>query len=173
MIKAESLSEIGSVIKPHGIRGEFSAEIDIDPSDLRCLIFDIDGIFVPFFVDSARQRGTHAWLVKLDGISDEKQASTFSGKDIFALRDELDEDNDEDSDGFYLYDLCGYSLYDGDTRVGEIIGIDDSTANILLLVGASSGNTVYVPFAEELVSGIDSNRHIITMNLPEGITDLN
>lgn len=172
MIKAEALVSIGNVIKPHGIRGEFSAEIDVDPAELRCLIFDLDGIYVPFFVDTCRQRGSQAWLVKLDGIGDEKQAAAFIGKEIYALREDLAED-DEGEDGLYLYDLCGYKLYDGDVCLGEIEAIDDSTANILMHVTTDDGKTVFVPFAEELVAGIDPESHILTMNLPQGITDLN
>lgn len=172
MIKAESLVSVGNVIKPHGIRGEFSAEIDVDPAELRCLVFDVDGIYVPFFVDTSRQRGVHGWLVKLDGVGDEKHAAAFIGKEIYALREDLDEE-DEAEDGFYLYDLCGYKLYDGDACLGEIEAIDDTTANILMHVVTSGGKTVFVPFAEELVAGIDPDRHILTMNLPHGIIDLN
>lgn len=173
MIKADSLAEIGAVIKPHGIKGEFSAEIDVDPTELRCLVFDIDGIYVPFFVDTARRRGSQAWLVKLDGVADEKQAAEFSGKDIYALREEIADDEADGNDGFYLYDLCGYKLFDDDIPVGEIVAVDDSTANILLHVSDPSGNTIFVPFAEELIVAIDTERKTITMNLPEGIIDLN
>ncbi len=173
MIKAESLVDIGDVIKPHGIKGEFSAEIDINPSDLSCMIFDIDGIYVPFYVDTVRQRGSQAWLVKIDGVDDERQAAAFTGKEIYALQDDLEEDEGDTADGFYLYDLCGYNLYDNDSHIGEIRTIDDSTANILMHVVSSDGKTVFVPFAEDLVIGIDAIRHTITMNLPDGITDLN
>lgn len=173
MIKAESLVNIGNVIKPHGIKGEFSAEIDADPADLRCLIFDIDGIFVPFYVDATRPRSSQAWLVKLDGVNDERQAAAFIGKEIYALREDLAEDDECAADGVYLYDLCGYTLYDNDVLVGEIANIDDSTANILMHVCAPDGKTVFVPFAEELVVGIDSIQNVVIMNLPDGIIDLN
>lgn len=173
MIRVESLANIGSVIKPHGIKGEFSAEIDADPADLRCLIFDIDGIFVPFYVDGTRPRSSHAWLIKLDGVNDERQAAAFTGKEIYALREDVAEDDEDTADGVYLYDLCGYALYDNSVLVGQIESIDDSTANILMHVSAPDGKTVFVPFAEDLVIGIDSTQNIITMNLPDGIIDLN
>ncbi len=52
MIAAESLTEIGHFVKPHGINGELSAVIDrdIDIDSLRCIVVSIDGIFIPFFL---------------------------------------------------------------------------------------------------------------------------
>lgn len=51
MITSDEIIEIGAFVKPHGVKGEISAQIDyeIDLQELKCLIIDIDGIFVPFF----------------------------------------------------------------------------------------------------------------------------
>ena len=59
MITPDILTSIGTFFKPHGIKGEISATLDydIDPSELRCIVLEIDGIIVPFFVDSRRPKG--------------------------------------------------------------------------------------------------------------------
>ena len=176
MITPDILTSIGTFFKPHGIKGEISATLDydIDPSELRCIVLEIDGIIVPFFVDSSRPKGASLWLVKLDGVDSEKSASAFSNHEIYAITAELPEGLvDEGEDGLYLYDLEGYTLKEDENVIGTIDGVDDSTANILLIVKTPAGGTVYVPFAEEFLTDIDKDNHTITMTLPEGLIDLN
>ncbi len=176
MITRQSLTHIGSIFKPHGIKGELSVTIDYDvlPEDLRCLIIDIDGIYVPFFIESSRARGSESFLIKFDGINDEKSASALSHHEIFALTEELPFDEDEDGDGVHLFDLEGYELHtDEGYLVGVIEEIDDSTSNILFHVKDEDDAIIYVPFAEEFITALDTENKIIEMALPEGLVDLN
>ena len=57
MIRRDELIQIGQFNKPHGIEGEITASVNYDFDDLSafsCLIVEIDGIFVPFFVTNVR-----------------------------------------------------------------------------------------------------------------------
>ncbi len=175
MITRESVCPVGSLFKPHGIKGEMSATLDYDlePTDLRCLILDIDGILVPFFVDSFRARGSSSWLLKIAGVDNEKDAAALINHEIYALRNELPDDGSEEGDGVHLFDLVGYTLLDGDVTVGVIDDIDDSTVNILMDIVTPAGQHVLVPFAEDCITGLDTEKHIIEMELPEGLLDLN
>ena len=176
MIRDEELVEIGTFFKPHGIKGEMSARLDyeIEPSDIRCIVVDTDGIFVPWFIESWRRKGRDGYLLKLDGIEDEKMASRFSNHEIYAIRAELPEIMDDvDSDGVYLHDLEGFSVEADGVNIGKITTIDDSTANILFHILNDEGQTVFVPFAEEWINEIDTAGKVIKMTLPEGILNLN
>lgn len=179
MIKSQQLTCIGTLLKPHGIKGEIVAELDfeIDLSTLRCVVLDIDGIYVPFFLGAIRRRSVNSSLISIDGIADERQAKYLCGKDLFALTEELpSEVADEIEDGFYLSDLIGYKLIDQKLgMIGEIHDFDDSTENYLLLVSPLSNNeaTVYIPFAEEFITNINDETNEIEMNLPEGLVELN
>ena len=75
MIHADDIATIGHVTKTHGIDGEMYVIIDddIQPENLSCLIFDMDGLYVPFFISSSRRRGTDSWLIRLQGINSERQ----------------------------------------------------------------------------------------------------
>lgn len=174
MILQEDLTSIGSFFKPHGIKGELTAELDYDlsPEDLRCIVLDIDSIYVPFFIESFRPKGNSSWLIKLDGVDDEKQANDFVNKEIFGVTAELDLD-EEEGEGIHLYDLIGYTLTSDGQTVGAISDIDDSTANVLLSVTLPDGSTIYVPFADELIVELQPETKTIEMNLPTGIIDLN
>lgn len=174
MIKDSQLTSMGKVNKTHGIRGELSvltyADIDID--QLKCVVFDVDGIFVPFFVNSSRPRSAESVLITLDGIDNDEQASQFVGKELYALSDDIDESED-DGDGYYLDDFIGYTIKDADgTVIGEIDSYDDSTANVLFFVSTPQGKTVYVPVAPEFFVSVDPEQMLIVMNLPTGLFDM-
>lgn len=176
MIIKESITSIGSFFKPHGIKGELSATFDYDllPTDLRCVILEIDRIFVPFFIESARRRGASSWLIKLDGVDSEKAAAAFSNHEIFAVTDELPDDVAEEmQDGFFLYDLEGFTLINDGVELGTIDVIDDSTANVLMTVHTSDDELVYVPFAEDFITDFDKDNKVVAMSLPEGLIELN
>lgn len=178
MIDRNDLIEVGEIFKPHGIKGEVSLSLDygLTPADLRCMILDMDGIPVPFFTRAARPRGADSWLVTFEGIDTDTAAATISRRPVMALRSDLPEGCGEpDGEGVNLYDLVGYTLCDADGNpVGTIDTIDDSTANVLFHVTtAGGGNTVYIPFAEELVTDLDIEGRRISLDIPQGLLDLN
>ena len=82
-LKSDDLTAIGRVQRTHGIKGELNIELyDPDkavPSDFSCLIFDLEGIFVPFFVRGERPRGASSCLVELDDVDSDTAASAFVG----------------------------------------------------------------------------------------------
>lgn len=175
MILADQLTDIGNFIKPHGINGELSAVIDngIDIDALRCIVLDIDGIFVPFFIAEHRSRGTEAVLLTIDGITNENQAKTLSGKTIYALTDELPEEFfGENEDGFYASDFIGWTINENNNAIGKITGIDDTTENVLFIVESPGSKIIYIPVTDEFIDGIDTENRILEMTLPNGICDL-
>lgn len=172
-LKSDDLTAIGRVLRTHGVKGELNIELyDIDkavPSDFSCLIFDIDSIFVPFFVKGERSRGASSVLIELDDVNSDNAASTFVGKEVYVLNSELGHD-DGDDEYITLEDLVGYTLYDTDgTLVGIIADVDDSTANVLFEVERPDNSTVHVPAAEPLVTDVDPEARTLTMNLPTGL----
>ena len=48
MILRTDITEAGVFNKPHGIKGEISAtlDFDIDLSDVKCIVLDVEGIFL-------------------------------------------------------------------------------------------------------------------------------
>jgi len=181
MIHAEELCKIGTLLKPHGIKGEFNAEFDdydIDLTDLSCIVLNMDGIFVPFYMDSVREKSACIRLIHIDGITDEFQAKEYSGKTIYALRRELPEEYYTDNgNGFYVSDLIGYKVFSADdhSEIGVVESFDDSTENVLLIIKSSQDpwNEIIIPITPEFIIDIDSVSGTLIMDLPEGLTSLN
>lgn len=177
MILDKDIFAIGTVLKPHGIKGELNAELDFDInlSDLRCVIFEVEGIYVPFFLDGLRDKSVTTILIHLDGINDENHARQFQGKIIYALKKEIDSMLlTDDEDNIYLEDLINFDIYCDTKKIGKLVDYDDSTENVLLMVQPenSSSATIYLPFVDEFIADIDKENKTIVMELPDGLLEL-
>ncbi len=176
MILREQLVEIGVFNKPHGISGEInvSLDADIDLSSLKCIVMDMDGIYVPFFVSSVRSRGAMTVLVMIDGVNNEAEAAALTGKTVYALESDVDIDvEDVDGDGLYADDMIGFKIRSVDGLLdGTVTDVDDSTDNVLFIVEAAGGKTVYIPVAEEFIEDVDVDDRMVTVDLPDGLLDI-
>ncbi len=176
MITDSQITNIGKLVKPHGINGEIliTTDFDIDISAIKCFIINIDGINVPFFLNSVRSRGKESYLVLIDGINNEEQALKICNKTLCILKADID-DFEENEEGFYATDLIGYKIYlsDSDLPIGEIVDIEDSTENALFIVEQENKNITYIPIVIEFIKNISTETLTITMDLPIGLLDLN
>ena len=177
MITRDELIAIGHYNKPHGVAGELSATVDVDLEVLRglsCLVSDIDGIFVPFFVNAIRPKSVDTMLLTIDGIENEKEAARLVNRDIYALkRDYRQESIDADADGYPLDFFIGFELRDSDgSRVGEITDVDEQTENTIFVVDRD-GSEIMVPATDDLIVEFDVDNKLMVMDLPEGLLDLN
>ena len=177
MITRDELIAIGRYNKPHGVAGEISATINVDMDTLQglsCLVTDIDGIFVPFFVNACRPKSQETVLLTIDGIDNEKEVSRLVNHDIYALkRDYRQESLDSDADGFPLDYFIGFELRDSDgQRVGEITDVDEQTENAIFIVDRE-GAELMVPATDELIVEFDLDKKVMVMDLPQGLLDLN
>lgn len=186
MISRTELKEIGRLQKPHGINGEITASSQLDTAELgslRCVVLEIDGIFVPFFLTACRPKSSQTALLTIDGIDSEVEAAKLCPAPFFALRDDLrrleaenDEgDYDDDDGGFYADDLVGFTVESDDGLLkGEIVELDDSTDNYLFIVRDETGRRLMLPVADgSMIADIDAERHHIILSLPEGLIELN
>lgn len=179
MIKEEEITSVGKLLKTHALKGELNMLLDIDPGYLEegnPAILDIDGIYVPFYAESVRTKGSFSYLVKFEGIDSEIEAKKLVNKTVYALRNKLKEYMLENYDEEYaLYDdLVGYTIEDIDNGViGKVVEIDTNTENELFIVETPDGNTVYIPLTEDFIEKMDEDNKTITMRLPEGLLDLN
>lgn len=170
MITADQLTEIGRYNKTHGINGEISATFDCDimlVGELSTLVSPMDGIFVPFFAESIRQKNDDTLLLKIEGIQSEVQAKRLVNCPIYAISDELPETDDVYCDFF-----IGFSIIDSNgNAIGQITDVDDSTENALFIV-EKDRKSLYVPISEDFILNIDEDSKTIAMDLPQGLLDL-
>jgi 16S rRNA processing protein RimM len=177
MITREELIEIGHYNKPHGLSGEISATVDVELDALQslsCLVSEMDGIFVPFFVNSLRPKTSETVLLTIDGIDNEQEAACLVNHEIYALkRDYRLESEDLEADGYPLDYFIGFELQDENhARVGEIVDVDEQTDNALFIIDRD-GEELMVPATDDLIVEFDLEKKVMVMALPEGLIDLN
>jgi len=164
---SENIIQVGRILKCHGVKGEVTLSVDNDALfEAGCIIVEIDGLYVPFFIESRRSKSATVDIIKIEGVDSEADAAPLLGAPVFLKKDELSETEEE------WGSLNGYKLLNGDIVVGEITAIDDQTENQLFIVSGPQGE-VLVPVVDEWVECVDDVTKTIKMNLPEGLVDIN
>jgi len=173
MIQPESLYQIGTIAKAHGLRGEvvfhFSDDI-FDTADADHLILGIDGTLVPFFIEEYRFRGDASALIKFDGIHSVEQARPILGCPVYIEKELAAERGGEQPQTLAYF--VGFTVTDERMGLlGHIEDVDDQTENWLFLVRTADGRQIMLPAHEDLILDIDHEQRAIRMRLPEGILD--
>lgn len=172
MIRREEVYKIGLFNKPHGIHGElqFTFTDDVfDRVDADYLVCLLDGIFVPFFIEEYRFRSDSSALVKLEGIDTAERARMFTNVEVYFPVKHAEEAEDGSlSWSFFV----GFLMED--TRygvLGEVVDVDTTTVNTLFVVDTKDGELL-VPAQEEFILDISREQKLITVELPEGLLNI-
>lgn len=174
MITRDEITCIGKFNKPHGINGEISAVVSspIDLSKCKCIICDIDGIFVPFFITNIREKSTDTLLLTIEGINDETGASLLVNNDMYILKKDYQDSLDEDDDEIPVDFLRNFKVSINNAHSGEIVDIDDSTANVLFVISLDNGSTILIPAVNEFITAIDLEKNTMALEVPVELLDL-
>ena len=171
MIKEEEVYKIGIINKPHGIHGELSFTFDddiFDRVDADYIVCLMDGILVPFFIESYRFRSDSSALIKLEGVDNEQQARKFTNTEVFFPKKHAEGTEDEDLTWAYFTGFIIKDVKEG--KIGKVTDVDDSTINTLFVVDRD-GKELLIPAQEDFIVNLDREARIITMDLPSGLIE--
>ncbi|MDE6295323.1 MAG: hypothetical protein K2M03_04585 [Muribaculaceae bacterium] len=191
MIKQSEIIEIGKFFKAHGLKGEMNVIVDYDPEILEegyPLIVDVDGIFVPFYAESVRPKGSQSSLLKLDGVDTKEGTAEFVNKNIYMLKRDVAEFLDIDAEQLeHDNDIIGYTVIDTELgELGQITDMDYSTENILMTINKNTENgtegsietdeglsdEVVIPFRDNFIYKLDEDNKTVRVELPQSIREL-
>jgi 16S rRNA processing protein RimM len=116
-------------------------------------------------------------VLKLSGCDSITQAEALAGQQLLVRSDALPRLPDGT---FYVGDLVGCELFDGDRRVGRIVDVEFATAPdgrtrledaapLLAVAAGEHAEPVLVPFALAWLDRVDLAAHRVTMHLPAGL----
>lgn len=173
MIREEEVYKIGMLTKTHGVSGELSLSFTddvFDRVDADYLVCKMDGILVPFFMEEYRFKNDTTALVKFADIDTEEQARKMVGVEVFFPKALATQTEDNTYSWSYF---VGFKAFDEQYgALGTIVGIDESTVNVLFEIRTPQGNELLVPAHEEFIVGLDHEREEIHFCLPEGLLTL-
>lgn len=195
MILDSDVFSIGRFTRTHGIHGEIELHFTddvFDRGDSDCVFLKIDGLFVPFFVDEYRFKGSESALFTIDGIESDVAARALVGRTVYYP---LDARPPEDEDalsslaaftGFRVLAVDRAALSQasedadgGETQalptldLGVVAHVETTTANTLLTVEDEDGETMLLPLHEDFLVSYDLRQRYLVLDLPEGLLDLN
>ena len=173
MIRREEVFKIGHIGKRHGLQGEvqflFTDDV-FDRVEADYLVIDMEGILVPFFMESYRFRSDEMALVTFEDIDTEEKARRLSLHDVYFPKSLAD--SDAQLSGWRA--LAGFQIKDAETHevLGEVESVEDSTANVILQVLRPDGTSFAIPASPDLIQAVDTAQRLLTMTVPDGLLDL-
>ncbi len=175
MIQKEEVFRIGRLGKPHGVDGEiaFSFTDDVfDRTESPYWVMDIDGILVPFFLESYRFRSDSAALVKFLDMDDAESVKMVADHDVFYPVAYASAEEQMQAELSWQH-FCGFEVELSDThqKLGVIEDVDDSTLNVLFRIGKGDDSLI-IPANEDFIDEMDLEHKRLVMHLPEGLLSL-
>lgn len=172
MIEKNKCILLGTLLKPHGIRGSFLIKMaGLNAEDIKSkgsLFVEIDGLLVPFFIEDFQAKTSDSAILTLDGINSTR-AKEFAGNAVYIGRDQVVQRRTKSA---AQQSIRGYRVIDNKHGfVGEASEIIDIANNPLLLV-KNNEREFLVPVHEDIVREIDDHKRIIHIEAPDGLFEL-
>lgn len=186
MITEEMLWKVGKIFKPHSYKGEVSVELDYEPEELDFpgtpFFVLVDGIPVPFIMQSMRAQGSKNQIMKFKEIDSDEDASIIANHSLYVLKkffedhfgvteDELERMENE-YEGFDVIDIESGAMVGVVTDTQEGVEYD-----YLEIRREPDGETVLLPMVDDIIKEIiepeENENGKIIVEIPEGLLEIN
>ena len=161
---------VGKILNFHGVKGEaklgYTKNREEFLSQLKSVYFLVEHEYVEFKIASLRFTPKHA-IIKFKGIDTLNEIVQYKGSIIFVKENTAREHLEEDE--FLIDELVGLNVYDGESRVGAVVGVSNNGASDLLSIKTNSKNVCLVPFVKAIVTSVDIKAKRIQINNIEGL----
>jgi len=167
---SDNLTELGRVIKPHGLKGAFKVHVTANGiptirKDEPVFIL-MQGGPVPFFPEEDPSFSAGTLVLKLEGIDTVEQAERMTGKQLLVNPAMIGEEEEG------LNALVGLRVEDTDLgHIGTVTGIMEVPQQSVLEV-EHLGKQILIPAVEGIIIGIDMEGGIVTVATPPGLVEL-
>jgi 16S rRNA processing protein RimM len=164
---------LGKISKVHGYEGAVTIRLERNFSDnipeMESVFIETDGRPVPFFIDYLEQPDNQTLRLKFSGYDSDEKIREFVGCRIFLTDASAADSSPEDPHSLLGYSVCSV---DG-ILIGKISELIENPGQFLINIKSESGKKILIPLHEDLIEGIEPGKRIITMIIPEGISDIN
>lgn len=169
-MKNKDFISIGKILNFHGVKGEaklgYTKNREDFLSKLKVVYLQINNEYNQFEVSSLKFTPKCA-IIKLKGIESLNDIIKFKGALVFVKEGSIREHLEEDE--FLIDELVGLNVYDGEERVGAVVGVSNNGASDLLSIKTNSKKICLVPFVKALVLSVDMKSKRIQLNNIEGL----
>jgi 16S rRNA processing protein RimM len=164
---------LGKITKIHGYEGAVIIRLERTFSDnipeMESVFIEIDGRPVPFFIDYSELNDPSTLRLRFSGYNSADKVKEFVGCKLFLTGESISAlpvGNPQS--------LLDYKVFSNeDISIGIISEIIENPDQLLLNVINGTGKNILVPLHEDLIKELDTEKKIIRMIIPDGISDIN
>ncbi len=171
----EGYFQLGYIRKKHGFKGDVVLHLESDHPEryasLDVLFMEDSDSPIPFFISSMRTHKKDEYILKLEGVSTEDEASRLVGQGMFLPEEILPELN---PDQFYYHEIIGYKAFDdsfeGEMKVIDVL--DRPSQPLISLSHPGKENPILIPLVEGFWKSIDKKSQSIYLSAPRELYEL-
>lgn len=169
-MKKNNFVSVGKIINFHGVHGEAKLGYSKNREDF---LAHLKEVYV--FIDNeyklleiVRIRFTpKCGIIKFKNIDSLNDILVYKNCLLFVTEDTAREFLEEDE--FLIDELVGLDVFDGETKVGSVVGVSNNGASDLLSVKNLDKKICLVPFVKAIVLSVDIKERKIQINNLEGL----
>lgn len=163
---------VGKILNFHGVQGEaklgYSKNREEFLSKLKEVYIQQDGEYK--LLQVSRIRFTpKCGIIKFKGIDSLNDILVYKNQLLFVSEDTAREFLEADE--FLIDELVGLDVYDGEKKVGAVVGVSNNGASDLLSVKTLNKKISLVPFVKAIVTDVDIKNRRIQINNLEGLLE--
>ncbi len=161
---------IGKILNFHGVQGEaklgYSKNREEFLSQIKEVYVQLDNEYKKLEV--LRIRFTpKCGIIKFKGIDTLNDILEYKNKLVFVTEETARSFLEEDE--FLIDELVGLEVYDGEKKVGSVVGVSNNGASDLLSVKNLDKKICLVPFVKAIVLSVDIKNRKVQINNLEGL----
>ena len=159
--------EIGKIVNTHGLRGHVKVEPWCDGIETFEYLKRVFVNNIEYEIDDVKIQ-KNLFLLKLAKLDSIEDAEKLRNKIICAKEEEMP----PLPDGvFYIKDIIGLSVYEGEKFIGNISDWIETGANNVYVIKRPKGKDVLIPAIDSVVKKIDIENKTMSVNMLEGLME--
>jgi len=172
-MKKEDCFYLGKIVKKYSFKGELLAKLDTDEPEiydqLDAIFIDLKGHLIPYFIEHSQLHKSDLLRLKFEDVETEEEADSLLKADLYLPLAALPP---LEGNKFYFHEVIGFKIIDTNFgEVGEIVSINDSTAQALFVLDRD-GQEILIPMNDEFIKEVNREKQTIEVETPEGLIDL-
>lgn len=163
---------IGKLVAPHGLTGQIILEhalgTPIHFEGVNALFIEKNAAsFIPYFIKGASAKTDTISHIQFEGIDTREATSSLIRKKVWLPQADFQLLVDKNSP----LSLLGYNVVEKGTQLGVIKEVIEQPHQLLVTI-LYEGEEAYIPLHEESLKGVDHQKKLVHVELPDGLLDL-
>jgi 16S rRNA processing protein RimM len=166
------LIHFGKIVATHGVEGAIVIQHALKK---KTQLPKVNVLFIeilkeqpsPYFIKNASAKSDTEIILHLEDFTTKEAAKVLLNKKVWLPKDVFDGLVDKNAP----VALLGYTIIEGNTSYGTILEVLEQPHQILCRL-MYKNKEVLIPLHQETLKGIDRNKQIIEVTLPEGLLDV-